>query len=468
MANNILTPDFCVVGAGAGGLSFAAGAAQLGLKVVLVEAGKMGGDCLNYGCVPSKSLIAAGQVAAMQQHSRILGVHFRKPLIHFNQVHEHVHQVINSIAPHDSQQRFESLGCVVIRNSARFINHSTIQAGEHIIRAKRFIIATGSQPRIPDVKGLDTVNYLTNETIFDLDHLPEHLIVLGGGPIGCELSMAFAQLGAQVSMVQRHHILPKDDPDAVAIIRQQLLQAGITLYENSQVKQVSNVAKPIEVTLNQGCIRGSHLLVATGRKPSLDTLNLSAANVNTEAHGIVVNHKLRTSNPKIYAIGDVTGAMAFTHVASYHASLLIKHLIFRLPVKARYNTIPRVTYTAPELAHVGTPTHEVDKGDVITQLNLNEIDRARAQGIEMGFIKVRSDRRGYIKGVTIVAPHGGDLIQTWVLAMEQKLKLSAIAGSVAAYPTLSEINKRVAGQFYTDKLFGKTTRLVVRLLHWLT
>ena len=464
MTNNVLTPDFCVIGAGAGGLSFAAGAAQLGLKVVLVEAGKMGGDCLNYGCVPSKSLIAAGQAAAVQQHSHFLGVHFRKPLIHFNQVHEHVHRVIDSIAPHDSQERFESLGCTVIREPGHFADPQTLHAGEHVIRAKRFIIATGSQPRIPKIKGLDKVHYYTNETIFDLDQLPEHLVILGGGPIGCELGMAFAQLGAKVSIVQRRHILPQDDPDAVAIIRQKLQQTGVALHENSEVTQIHNVAKRIEISMDENTIRGSHVLIATGRQPTLETLNLAAANIATTPRGITVNHKLRTNNPKVYAIGDVTGAMPLTHVAGYHASLLIKHLLFRLPIKARYHTIPRVTYTSPELAHVGAPTHQVSNKDVITTFALNEVDRARAQHLDTGLIKVCSSRKGHIKGVTIVAPHAGDLLQPWVLAMEQKLKLSALAGSIAAYPTLSEVNKRVASQFYTGKLFSKTTRLLVRML----
>jgi len=245
------------------------------------------------------------------------------------------------------------------------VDHKTLQAGKQLICAKRFVIATGSQPRIADIDGLDDISYLTNETIFDLDTLPEHLIILGGSPIGCELGMAFAQLGAQVSIVQHHKILPKDDPSAVSIIRQQLIATGVVLYEDNHVKQVRNVAKRIEVTLNNNRIRGSHLLVATGCKPTLNTLNLAAAGVNAEVYGIVVNHKLRISNPKIYAMGDVTGAMPFTHVASYHASLLIKHLIFHLPIKTRYNTIPWVTYTTPELAHVGVPTHKVSHDEVI-------------------------------------------------------------------------------------------------------
>lgn len=464
--------DICVIGAGSGGLSVAAGAAQMGAKVVLIEKHKMGGDCLNYGCVPSKALIAAAHAADRVRHAGRFGVNGHKPEIDFLKVRDHVHGVIAAIAPNDSVERFEGLGVDVIQGAARFTSPRDVEVGGRHIRARRFVIATGSSPAAPPIPGLDQVPYLTNETVFDLDERPERLVVIGGGPIGTEIAQAYRRLGARVTLIQKLMILGKDDPEAVEVVRRRLIGDGVDLREGTMVEGVERHGNGVAVMVRRNgeseCIHGSHLLVAAGRRPNIGGLNLEAAGIRYSPKGVEVDARLRTTNKKVFAVGDVTGAYTFTHMAAYHAGIVIRNALFHLPAKVSYEAVPWVTYVDPELAHVGLNERESRErfGDDIRVLRWSfaENDRAQAERETEGLIKVVVGRKGRILGTTIVGPHAGELILTWVLGIQEGLKIGAIANLIAPYPTLSEVSKRAAGSYYTPTLFSKRTRKLVGAL----
>ena len=473
--NKIITTDICVIGAGSGGLSVAAGAQQMGANVVLIEKSKMGGDCLNTGCVPSKALLAAAHSARNAKNSSVFGIDANVS-VDGEKVFSHVQNVIKQIEPHDSQERFEKLGVKVIRDHARFISPSEVSAGGQIIKARRFVIATGSRAFVPPIAGIEKVNVFTNENIFELKIIPDHLIVIGGGPIGVEMAQAFCNLGAKVSLIEMATICPKDDPEMVDILRHSLIDDGIKIFEGAKVSGVANENDNPVVFIsdkngNEIKISGSHLLVAAGRRPNVEDIGLDVAGVNVRTNapgGIIVDRGLKTTNKKIYAIGDVAGGYQFTHVAGYHAGIVIRNALFKIPAKTNLNYVPWVTYTDPELSHAGLNENDAAKkfGSKIKVLkaNFSDNDRARAENKTVGKIKVIVTNSGKILGVTIVGPTAGELIAPWVLAMEKGLKISAMAGTIAPYPTLAEISKRAAGSFYTPKLYGAGTRWLVRLL----
>ncbi len=471
-SNQAIKADIAVIGGGSGGLSVAAGAARMGAKVVLVEKGKMGGDCLNYGCVPSKALIAAGKAAETVRTAAKFGVNGHEPAVDFTRVNAHVRDVIAGIAPHDSVERVESLGVQVIQAAAEFVSPTEIEAGGHRIKARRFVVATGSAPALPPIPGLAEAPYLTNETVFDLTELPDHLIVIGGGPIGVELAQAHRRLGARVTLIEAFTLMSKDDPEAVEVLRRRLLAEGIDVREGIRIAGVERQANGVAVALERGdggtiSIRGSHLLVAAGRRANVDGLGLEAAGVRYSAKGIEVDARLRSSNKRIFAIGDVAGAYQFTHMAGYHAGIVIRNALFRLPAKVKHHAVPWVTYSDPELAHVGLNEAEARErhGKVrVLSWSFADNDRARAERDTEGLIKAVVGRKGRILGATIVSRHAGELIMPWVLAMDQNLKIGALANLIAPYPTLSEVSKRVAGSYYTDALFGARTRRLVRAL----
>ncbi len=468
---DVMTPDICVIGAGSAGLVVAAGASQMGAEIVLIEKGKMGGDCLNYGCVPSKALLAAGRAAVKGSHTARLGVDYAPPGIDFGRVQAHVKSVIEGIAPVDSVERFEGLGVRVLKETARFASGDEVIAGPHRIRARRFVIATGSGPLVPPIPGLDQVPYQTNETIFDLTERPRRLIVIGGGAIGCELGQAFRRLGAEVAILEMAGILPRDEPEAVALLRQELRRDGIELYEGSQVTRVEAGGPGVIVHFERdgepGQVAGDTLLLAAGRRPGVAELNLEAAGVAYDRKGVTVDARLRSSNRKIFAIGDVAGGLQFTHVAGYHAGVALKNILFRLPAKASDAAIPWVTYTAPEVAQVGLTEAQAREryGRLqILRWPFAENDRAQAERSTTGLIKAVTTKRGKVLGCSIVGKHAGELILPWVLAISQGLKIGALAQAVAPYPTYSEVSKRAAGSFYTPSLFSERTRRVVRFL----
>jgi pyruvate/2-oxoglutarate dehydrogenase complex dihydrolipoamide dehydrogenase (E3) component len=464
-----LAPDLCVIGAGAGGLAVAAGAAQMGASVVLAERGEMGGDCLNVGCVPSKSLIAAAQLAHHWQRGGELGIAFEQPTVDFAAVGDSVARVINRLALHDSVERFESLGIKVLREEAKFLDPHTVRAGTIDIRARRFVIATGSSPAIPPIPGLDAIPHFTNETIFANRAAPRHLIVIGGGAVGIELAQAHRRLGAAVTVIDAGPLLSRDDPELVAILAEALASGGIALRPSMNIVAAERDGDDIAVRLAGGeSISGSHLLIAAGRQPNIAALDLATGGVAATRHGITVDARLRTTNRRVYAIGDVAGGPQFTHVALYHAGIVIRNALFRLPARADYRALPWVTYSDPELAAVGMgeATARDAYGDKIRVLRWGfaENDRAQTERDTIGMIKVITTAKGHILGAAILGPGAGDQITTWALAIAQRLKIGAVANLIVPYPTRSEAGKRAAGSFYTPTLFAPRTRWLVRLL----
>ncbi|MBL4775476.1 MAG: FAD-dependent oxidoreductase [Mariprofundus sp.] len=484
MSDQILHVDICVIGAGSGGLSVAAGASQMGAKVALVEKSEMGGDCLNTGCVPSKALLAAGHAAqSMRDAARFgvgitgqsggePGVQAQTPDVDWQQVHDHVHGVIAAIAPNDSQQRFEAMGVTVIRAAGRFEDKRTLRAANQLIRAKYFVLATGSSAFVPPIEGLDQVDYFTNESIFSNSGTVEHLIVIGGGPIGLEMAQAHRRLGAKVTVMEMARLMMKDDPELSKIVIDRLAAEGMDFHEGGRdlsLEQGSDgkIIARCRTDAGEQCAIGSHLLIATGRRANVEGLNLQAAGVAYSAKGVQVDARLRSSNKRIFAIGDVAGPYQFTHMAAYQAGIVIRNMLFKLPAKVDYSAVPWVTFTDPELAHVGmseADAKQAGKDIRVLRWHFDENDRAQAERRTEGLIKVITAPKGLILGASIVGLHAGELIQPWILAISQKLKIGAMAAIIAPYPTLAEANKRIAGSFYTEKLFSATTRRLVRFL----
>ncbi|NCO86475.1 MAG: FAD-dependent oxidoreductase [Rhodobacterales bacterium] len=464
--------DICIIGGGSGGLSVAAGAVQMGARVVLIEAHLMGGDCLNFGCIPSKALIAAGKQAYAVGHGARYGVADVAAQVDYAAAKDHVRQVIDTIAPVDSQERFEGLGVHVIRAQARFISKTQVQAGDSLITARRFVVATGSGPFVPPIPGLDTVTVHTNETIFDLRERPEHLIIIGGGPIGMEMAQAHLRLGCKVTVIEGAKALGRDDPEMAAIVLDRLRAEGVTIREGTAAERVSATGG-VTVHTAQGDITGSHLLMAVGRKVNVEGLGLEAAGVTHDRRGIKVGADLRSvSNRRVYAIGDVAGGFQFTHVAGYHAGVIIRSMLLGLPSRQRHDHIPWATYTDPELAQVGLTEAEARKAHgarlEVVRYDFAHNDRAIAEGKTTGRIKVMVVK-GRPVGATIVGVQAGELIGLWAMAIANRLRMTAIAATVLPYPTIGEINKRAAGAYFSPRLFDSSMvkRVVGLVQRWL-
>jgi len=468
-----LTPDLCVIGAGSAGLAVAAGAQQMGAGTVLIEKNRMGGDCLNTGCVPSKALLAAGKASQLDRLAAKYGVSFAPPRVDFAAVNRHVQDVIAGIAPHDSVERFEGLGVRVVQAPGAFEDPRTLSADGVRVRPRRFVLATGSTAAVPPIPGIERTPYMTNETVFELTERPEHLIVLGGGPIGTELGQAFAHLGSRVSVVEMATLLQRDEPEMVDVLRGQLRADGVELYEDARVTGMRPEGNGIAVDIARNGqadrLYGSHLLVAAGRKSTLDGLGLEHAGIERGDNGqLRVDDRLRTSNKRVFAAGDVAGGPQFTHVAGYHAGIVIKNALFRIPAKVDHSAVPQVTYTSPEIASVGLREAEArDRhGDQVRALTWTfaDNDRARAERATEGMIRVVVDRKGRVLGAAIAGAHAGELIYPWILAVQRREKIGGIAQMIAPYPTFGEVSKRAAGSFYTPSLFSQRTRRIVRLL----
>jgi len=455
-----LSSDLLVIGAGSGGLSVAAGAVQMGASVILLEGGEMGGDCLNYGCVPSKSLLAMGKKALTGDVS-------------YAQAMGHVQHVIDTIAPVDSQERFEGLGVRVIRAFGRFVSPHEVEAGNYRIKARRIVIATGSSPMVPPIPGLGEVPYMTNETLWTLTDSPDHLIILGGGHIGLEMAQAHVRLGSKVTVVEAANAMGRDDPEMAAMVLQRLREEGVEILERTSVTNVAPTAEGVLVALSDGqSVTGSHLLIAAGRVPNTGKLNLAAAGIDVDGRNIRVNAQLKTTNQRVYAIGDVTGLMPFTHTAGYHAGVIIRSALFGLPAKAKHSHIPYATYTQPELAQVGLTEAQArdthgDKLEV-ARFDIHHNDRAIAEGRAEGLIKVMVVK-GRPVGVSIVGDQAGELISLWSMAIANNMTMAQISAMVAPYPTYAEINKRAAGAYFAPRLFDnpkvkRVVGLVQRLL----
>ena len=461
--------DLCVIGAGSGGLSVAAAAAQFGIKVVLIEKHKMGGDCLNYGCVPSKAMLAAAKRAHLIRNCADFGIVPTSPAINHAGVRDHVKSVIAAIEPNDSVERFTGLGVHVIQAPARFVDKSTVSTGDALVKARRFVIATGSSPMVPPIPGLADTPYFTNETLFDNGELLPHLIVIGGGPIGMEMAQAHLRLGSRVTVVEAMKALGKDDPELSEVVLKSLRGEGLVIREGARVESVSGTKGNIAVTITvdgvSEVIEGTDLLVATGRKPNLDDLNLDAAGIDFDKRGIKVNKGLVTSNSKVFAIGDVIGGLQFTHVANYHAGIVIRRALFRmLTARVDNDLVPWVTYTDPELAHVGLTEDEARKrhGKIrVLRWPYQENDRAQAERASEGFVKVITTSRGKILGASIVGSQAGEIIQMWSLALSRGMNIKAMTAWISPYPTLNEINKRAAFGYFAGAASSPMVRTVV-------
>jgi pyruvate/2-oxoglutarate dehydrogenase complex dihydrolipoamide dehydrogenase (E3) component len=465
-------PDFdlAVIGAGAAGLSITAVAAQLGLRVALIERDRMGGDCLNFGCIPSKALLAASHAAAAAREATRFGICLPEPEIDWAAVQDHVHGVIAAITPTDSEARFTALGATVLRGEARFVAPDALAVDGRRITARRIVIAAGSSPAMPPIPGLDRVPYLTNTSIFDRGPRPDHLLILGGGPVGLEMADAFAGLGSRVTLIESATIAAKEDPELVAGLRDALIERGVVLREGMTVAAVE--PGPALVLSDGTRIEGSHLLIATGRRPNLQTLDLAAGSVQATDAGIVTDHGLRSvTSRRVYAAGDIAapqgiGPRAFTHIGSYHAGIVIRRALFRLPARVDYASLPRVTYTNPELAQAGMTEAEARAAGhrvAVLRWPMADNDRAVAEREPAGLVKlvVVGDR---VVGAGILAPNAGEIIGMWVLAIARRVKLGALAGTIIPYPTRSEAAKRAASYFFVPRLFAPRTKSLIRLL----
>ena len=451
--NKKIKTDLLVIGAGAGGLSVAAGAAQLGIKVVLLEGDKMGGDCLNYGCVPSKALISSSSQKKPKQ---------------FREAMSFVKEAIKEIEPHDSEERFCSLGVNVIREFGRFVDKKTVAAGDYEIQSRRIVIATGVHTPVPKISGLSDVHYYTNQSIFDLEQKPEHLLILGGGPVGVELAQAFTRLGIKVTVFEKQKILSNFNREQVELLKSNLERDGVNLKEEASIKDVSQVGNKLTIQLeNSDKITGSHLLVATGKKPNLQNLNLQAAGINFSDIGIETDQYLRTNNKKIYAIGDVAQFENFTNVANYHAGIVLKSITTGLKTKVQKGTQPRVIYTTPEIGSVGLSKDQATKkyGDKLktSRVNFSENDRAITDNKKLGWIEIYI-YRNLVVGASVVGIGAGELLNFWSLIISNRISIYKVSSTSFAYPTMGEVNKRLVTNYIGPKFFNNPwLRFVVRL-----
>lgn len=468
-----MRPDFdlAVIGGGAGGLVVAAGGAALGARVALVEKHKLGGDCLWYGCVPSKTLIKSARIAHQMRHADRWAIPAAAPQVDLAQVMERVAGVIRGIEPNDSPERFRGLGVDVIVGSGRFTARDAFEVNGRRLTAKHFVVATGSRPAVPPIPGLDAVPFLTNETLFDLRENVPHLLVVGAGPIGCELAQAFRRLGSEVTVVDvAPAILPREDADLGEVVRRAMAADGVRFRLDVNVVAGEGRAGDVRLTVRArdgsvDTLAGSHLLIAAGRRANVEDLGLDAAGVAVDK-GRIVNTDLVTTNPRILVIGDAAGGYQFTHVAEHHAGIVLRRTLFRMSWSKPSSVVPWCTYTDPELARVGLSETEAKQRGVahrVYRFPFDDLDRARAEGETEGCAKLVTDPKGRLIGAAIVGAHAGELIAEAVLAMNQRLKAGALSASIHAYPTLAQINRRAADQRLKEGLTPASKAWIKRI-----
>ncbi len=457
--------DIGVIGGGAGGLTVTAGAAQLGAKTLLVEKeNELGGDCLHFGCVPSKTLIKSAHVYHLMKNSRKFGLpSMELPPVDFREISKRIRSVIATIQHHDSKERFCKLGAQVEFGQPTFTDEHSIRLNGNTYSAKTWVIATGSSPVAPPINGLDKTPHVTNKEIFHLDRLPESMIILGGGPIGSEMSQAFNRLGTRVSLVDMApRILGNDDPDMANLVRDVLSSEGVTFYLNSALEEVKDLGsqKEVRIKTKEGKIvslKAETILVAVGRGANTDGLGLEDIGVEYNHQGIQVDNRLRTNHKHIYAAGDINGGYQFTHAAGYEGGIVVSNAIFRLPRKVDYTFLPWCTYTDPPLGSIGMNESSAGKAGIdytVWTEEFRDNDRSLAEGESIGRIKMILNEKEKPIGVQILGPHAGDLLAEWVAVLNGKVKLSTLAAAVHPYPTIGEINKKVAGTFFSSKIFS--------------
>ena len=458
--------DIGIIGGGAGGLTVAAGAAQLGARTILIEKEKeLGGDCLHFGCVPSKTLIKSAHVYHLMKNAKKFGLpQVSPPPVNFRNISARIKSVISTIQQHDSEERFCSLGARVEFGQPYFTDAHAVRLNGNTHTAKNWIIASGSSADIPPIKGLDKTPFITNREIFYLDQLPKSMIVMGAGPVGIEMAQAFNRFGTAVTVVGRApQILPKDDPDLTDEVMDILSAEGVKFYTSHSIEAVSDLGNQRQVTLkgktgNTLSLKAQMLLVALGRAANVEGLGLDTIGIEHDRHGIKVDQRMRTNHKHIYAVGDVNGGFQFTHAAGYEGGIVISNAIFRLPRKADYTYMPWCTYTDPPLGNIGMTEKMARAAGVnytVWTEEFKDNDRSQAEGEKKGKIKMILNEKEKPIGVQILGSHAGDLLAEWVAVLNGKVKLATLAAAVHPYPTISEINKRVAGNFFSPKIFSK-------------
>lgn len=467
--------NLVVIGAGTAGLVTAAGAAGMGAKVALIERKWMGGDCLNVGCVPSKALIRSGRAAAAIRDADDYGITVSEPEIDFGAVMERLRKLRAGIAPHDSAQRFKELGIDVYLGQAAFEKGNTVRVGDQVLAYSKAVIATGARASAPPIPGLKDIPYHTNETLFSLTEKPKSLGIIGAGPIGCEMAQTFARLGTRVVLLEMADtVLPREDRDAGDVVRRQVEKDGVDLVLGVSDLALSGSDGDIHIRYQQaGESREQvveQILIAVGRAPNLDGLNLDAVGVESHAKGVVVDDRLRTTNPRIFACGDVCSKYQFTHAADFMARIVIQNALFMGRKKMSSLVIPWCTYTSPEVAHVGLSESQAKEEEVEIDtytVELKEVDRAILDGETDGFVKVHTQKgSGKILGATVVAAHAGDLINELVLAMTQNIGLGSIANAIHPYPTQAEAVRRVGDLYNRTRLTPRVKSLFETWLRW--
>jgi len=448
--------DLCVIGGGSAGLTAAAGAAALGAKVALVERRRLGGDCLWHGCVPSKALLHTAKLAHQARDGARFGLVGYSPAVDLAAVMGRVAAVIAAIAVNDSPERFRSLGVEVIFGAGRFVDPAHFSVDGRRLSARNFVIATGSRPAVPNLPGLAAVPYLTNESVFELRESVPRLLVLGGGPMGVEFAQAFARLGSAVELIERGaQLLSAEDRDVAAVVEQRLRDESVVLHLDSTPARVEGGTGDISLILknpdgSERRVRGTHLLLATGRRANSDGMDLAAADVTLDGRGyIITDPRLRTRTRHIYACGDVTGRHFFTHSAEHQAGVVLRNALFRLPAKVERRVMPWCTYSDPEVARVGLAEHEAVQRGIdhrVYTFPFRDIDRAHTDGVTAGFAKLITEPNGRLLGATLVGAHAGELIHEYVLALAKGMKAGDVSGVIHIYPTLAQINRRVADQ----------------------
>ena len=467
----LLTPDLCVIGAGAGGLSAAAAAAALGVSVVLVEKAEMGGEGLAHGCVPAQALIAAAAAANGMRHAGRFGIASGEPRVDFALTLRHVEQVVAAIAPDRRAARFAAMRVKVIRAAARFTARDRCDAGGFAVKARRFVIATGSSPAVPAIPGIELVHALTTESVFDLAALPQRLVVLGGTPAGLELAQAFRRLGAEVTVLDAGPLLPGEDPELAHAALARLARDGVVLRDSVGISRIEPRGAGVRLFLAgpllEETIDGSHLLIAAGRAPNVEGIGLEAAGVAFDKSGIKTGAGMRTSNRRIHAVGDVTGDGGSSHAARHHAGLALRHALFRRALQADPLLVPRVTFTDPEIAVIGMSEREARENKLkidVLRWPFAENDRARTERDTAGLIKVIVGKGGRILGAGIAGKGAGELIGLWALAVSKGLEIGDIAGLVLPYATRGEISRQVAATSHAFALRNPRLPRVLRFL----
>ena len=460
------TCDLAIIGAGSAGLTAAAFAVQLGARVALIERHRPGGDCTWNGCVPSKTLLKTAKVAHQMRTAHLYGLTGIEPEVDLKAVMGRVRSVIADVYRHESPEVLRSDGIDVLLGPARFLDPHAIEIGDDTLRAGKILLATGAHPFIPPVPGLDEVDYLTHETLWDLETLPARLLVMGAGPIGCEMAQAFRRLGARVTLVEgEERLLPREEPEASKALAEVFLAEGIELRLNAKVERAWRDADGIHLDAD-GEIVGDALLVAIGRRPDVDGLNLEDAGVEYTKQGIQVDEHLRTSQSHIYAAGDCTGGYQFTHYAGWQAFMAVRNALLPGQSKGVSQSVPWTTFSDPEVAHVGLTEEQARRSlrdSVMTcEWPMDRVDRARADGNTAGFVKLVHRKDGTLLGATIVAGRAGEMIHEWIIALDRGLKVGDLAGVIHVYPTYSTANMQAAADIRVAQMLSGTLGQVIR------